>query len=71
MKYNLEETYFYKYQKYKKKYLFARQRKRLNQIGGNIQKENIWIEDNFFEEKDFNKIMNYSKNLELKKDTRS
>ena len=70
MKHNLG-TYFYKYQKYKKKYILAKQGKIFNQTGGDLQKENIWIEDNFFEEKDFNKIINYSKNLQLKNDIRS
>lgn len=56
-----------KYMKYKNKFL-----KLKKMIGGSTNRNDIWIEDNFFENNKFNTINAYCKNLlnELKSDDR-
>ena len=59
-------SYYDKYIKYKKKYL---NRKLNNQKGGS--NNDLWIEENFFSKTDFEEIINYTKKLKLKDDTRT
>ena len=65
-----KNNYKEKYIKYKKKYIELKKYKEMK--GGNLRND-IWIEDNFFEEEKFTKINDYCKSLlnDLQEDERT
>ena len=62
---NLYSNDYQKYIKYKTKYI--KLKNSIQQNGGN----SLWIEENFFSEKEFNNILEDLRYVELKKDSRS
>ena len=71
-KYPIEDKdYEYLYRKYKSKYLLAKKKLQIQNGGGLKYDNSLWIEENFFSEKEFEEIKEYCNNLELKEDPRS